>query len=61
MSVSPCIPIVCVLTPVVSLAKKPALKIARTLCDTALVFSGSLLVCMSDCKYLYIVGKKMTP
>ena len=29
--------------------------------DTALVFSGSLLVYMSDCKYLYIVKKKMNP
>ena len=59
MSVSPCMPVVCVLTPVVLLAKKPALKIAQTLCDTALVFSGSLLIYMSDCKYFYIVGKKM--
>ena len=60
-NVSPCVPVVCVLTPVVSLAKKPALKIARTLRDTALVLSGSLLVYMSDCKYFYIVGKKMNP
>ena len=61
LSVSPCIPVVCVLTPVVSLAKKPALIIARILCDTALIFSGSLLVYMSDCKYFYIVGKKVNP
>ena len=47
--------------PVVLLAKKPALKIAQTLCDTALVIAGSLLVYMSDCKYFYIVGKKMNP